>query len=160
MLLCGQSPWQPHKRNCVDEILKSRIVWRLTHSTRTFIRRSMLVLLKVLFPQFCISFVSWPADEEAKPVRPHIKLKRPSRFVLTLSPPTCKQHQPKAPVGVSQSAAAQKNLLVVQRVFLTSVHQRPCKSVQAVVGWFAAYLTLLRIYNNKNDDFMRKKIWL
>lgn len=37
-----------------------------------------------------------------------------------LSPPTCKQHQPKAPVGVPQRAAAQENLLVVQRVFLTS----------------------------------------
>lgn len=92
-------------------------------------------------------------------MRPPIELKRPNRFV---SPPTCKQHQPKAPVGVSERAAAQKNLLIVQRVFLTSVHERPRKSVQAVVGWFAADLALLGIENKvQNDEFMRKKsIWL
>lgn len=37
------------------------------------------------------------------------------------TPPTSKQHQPEAPVGVSQRAASQQDLLIVQRVFLTGV---------------------------------------
>lgn len=50
-----------------------RTIWRLTQSTRTFIRRSILVLLNVLFPQFCISFVSGPAGEEQKCVSTQLK---------------------------------------------------------------------------------------
>lgn len=36
---------------------------RLTTNTRTFMSRSMLVRLKVVFPLFCMSFVSGPGDE-------------------------------------------------------------------------------------------------
>lgn len=57
-------------------------------------------------------------------------------------PPTSKQHQSKAPVSVPQCAAAQQDLLIAQRVFLTGVGQRSYKAVQAVVGGFTAYLTL------------------
>lgn len=55
--------------------------------------------------------------------------------------PTCKQHQSEAPLSVPQCAAAQQDLLVVQRVFLTAVRQCPREAVQAVVRGFTADFT-------------------
>lgn len=44
----------------------------LTKRTKIFIRRSILVLLNVLFPQFCISFVSGPAKEKQNDLKSQV----------------------------------------------------------------------------------------
>ena len=154
----------------IDHILSTR----LTQRTRTFIRRSMLVLLNVLFPQFCISFVSGPASE---PKKNRVKslymlftvstsfIIRPSPRPWTV-PLTSEQHQSEAPLGVPQGAASQQDLLVVQRVLLTGVRQRPREAVEAVVGGFTSHLAFggggggrSRLENDKHST-ISAQMWL
>lgn len=59
----GLKPWKNHEP--FPSYPKYNISKkRLTQTTKTFIRRSTLVLLKVVLPQFCISFVSWPVHKK------------------------------------------------------------------------------------------------
>lgn len=87
----------------------------------------MLVLLNVLFPQFCISFVSGPTEEDQNKSdlkRSHITIVSvclSERNQIRRVVPTSKQHQSEAPLGVPQRAASQQDLLVVQWVFLAAV---------------------------------------
>lgn len=99
----------------------------------------MLVRLNVLFPQFCISLVSGPEGEEHR--QEGVGRSGSQDVTRTPTAPTCEQHQAEAPLGVPQGAAAQQDLLVVQRVLLAAEDQRPREAVKTVVGGFAAHLT-------------------
>lgn len=66
--------------------------------------------------------------------------------------PTCKNNHSKAPAGVSQDAAPQDDLLVVERVFPALPRERARELIQFVVGCLADNNPCKNKNKNKNKN--------
>lgn len=85
----------------------------LTNITRTFMSRSMLVLLKTDFPEFCMSFVSGPNRVWLELLNYIIIIQRIVLNRINMSVHTSKHHQTKAPLCVSEGTSSEQNPLII-----------------------------------------------